>query len=263
MFGGEYSIDDKGRLTLPAQMRRPLADGGNLVVLDGRIIVWTEAAYRAAVDLLNEQVAAGEVLQMHVRTFLSNTHPVGPDAQGRIVIPPAARVEGGLERDVLVLGAGPRIEIVPAGGDDLLGLLGIDADPIRSREHILLANLLDRAWREGRDMDVGALIRQIQKPPIDRVGVMDLESFFPAKERFELAMSLNNLLASPGFAVWAEGEPLEAQNLLFTPDGRPRLSIISIAHLSDAAHHMSLALRAIADAQAEPDEGFTSIDLDP
>ena len=123
---GEYSIDDKGRLTLPAQMRRPLADGGNLVVLDGRIIVWTEAAYRAAVDLLNEQVAAGEVLQMHVRTFLSNTHPVGPDAQGRIVIPPAARVEGGLERDVLVLGAGPRIEIVPAGGDDLLGLLGID-----------------------------------------------------------------------------------------------------------------------------------------
>ncbi|MGH0032173.1 MAG: helicase HerA domain-containing protein [Myxococcota bacterium] len=116
----------------------------------------------------------------------------------------------------------------------LLGLLGIDADPLRSREHILLANLLDRAWREGRDLDVGGLIRQIQKPPIDRVGVMDLDSFFPAKERFELAMSLNNLLASPGFAVWAEGEPLEAQNLLFTPDGRPKLSILSIAHLSEA-----------------------------
>jgi hypothetical protein len=116
----------------------------------------------------------------------------------------------------------------------LLGLLKIDADPLRSREHILLSTLLDRGWREGRDLDIGTLIQQIQKPPIERVGVMDLDSFFPSKDRFELAMSLNNLLASPGFAVWSEGEPLDAQNLLYTPEGKPKISIISIAHLTDA-----------------------------
>jgi hypothetical protein len=116
----------------------------------------------------------------------------------------------------------------------LLALMGVEADPIRSREHILLSNILDRVWRDGRDLEMGGLIHAIQSPPFDKVGVMDLESFFPAKERFELAMSLNNLMASPGFAAWMEGEPLDIQRLLFTPQGKPRLSILSIAHLSDA-----------------------------
>ena len=116
----------------------------------------------------------------------------------------------------------------------ILGLIGIDADSIRSREHILLSTLLNRAWTEGRGLDLPALIQQVQKPPVERIGVLDLESFFPASERFELAMALNNLLASPGFAVWSEGEPLDASRLLYTPDGQPRLSVLSIAHLSDA-----------------------------
>ena len=116
----------------------------------------------------------------------------------------------------------------------ILGLIGIDADPIRSREHILLSTLLNRAWTEGRGLDLPALIQQVQKPPVERIGVLDLESFFPATERFELAMTLNNLLASPGFAVWSEGEPLDASRLLYTSDGQPRLSVLSIAHLSDA-----------------------------
>lgn len=116
----------------------------------------------------------------------------------------------------------------------LLALLGIDADPLRSREHILLANVLDHAWRAGRDVDMGGLIREIQSPPFDKVGYLDLQSFFPDKERFNLAMSLNNLLASPGFAAWMEGEALDIQSLLYTPEGKPRLSIISIAHLSES-----------------------------
>lgn len=115
----------------------------------------------------------------------------------------------------------------------LLGLLGIDADPIRSREHILLSNLLARAWGEGRDVDLPSLIRQIQRPPMDRVGVLDLESFYPSRDRAELALTVNNLLASPGFASWTEGEPLDIAKLLYTPDGRPRVSVISIAHLSE------------------------------
>jgi hypothetical protein len=116
----------------------------------------------------------------------------------------------------------------------LLGLLGIDADPLKSRDHILLANIFEHAWREGRNLDIAAIIYAIQKPPFDKIGVFDLESFYPARERLELAMSINNLLASPGFSAWMSGEPLDIQRLLFTPAGKPRLAILSIAHLNDA-----------------------------
>jgi hypothetical protein len=116
----------------------------------------------------------------------------------------------------------------------LLALLGIEADPVRSREHILLCNILEKSWREGHDLDLAGLIRSIQSPPFDKVGFVDVESFFPAKDRLALAMQMNNLLASPGFAAWMEGEPLDIGRLLYTAEKKPRLSIISIAHLSDA-----------------------------
>lgn len=125
-------------------------------------------------------------------------------------------------------------ERVSAAAGGVLALLGIDADPLQSREHILLSNLLDRSWRAGKDIDLPGLIRGIQQPPFDKIGILDLESFYPARDRFSLAMSLNNLLASPGFSAWMEGEPLDIQRLLYTPAGRPRLAIISIAHLSDS-----------------------------
>jgi hypothetical protein len=115
----------------------------------------------------------------------------------------------------------------------LLGLLGIDTDPLRSREQILVSLLLERCWRAGNGIDLAGLIQQIQKPPVERVGVLDLESFFPAKERNALALAINSLAASPSFAAWAEGDPLDAGALFYTKDGRPRLSIVSIAHLSD------------------------------
>jgi hypothetical protein len=84
----------------------------------------------------------------------------------------------------------------------LLGLVGIDADPIRSREHILISNILHQEWAAGRDLDIGMLIQKIQTPSITKIGVMDLDSFFPSGDRFQLAMALNNLLASPSFASW-------------------------------------------------------------
>ncbi|MCC6263854.1 MAG: ATP-binding protein, partial [Bryobacterales bacterium] len=115
----------------------------------------------------------------------------------------------------------------------LLGLLKINADPVQSREHILLANLLSHAWREGRSLDLPTLILEIQKPPVQRFGVMDVETFYPEKERFQLAMALNNLIASPGFELWMEGEPLEISQFLYTAEGKPRVAIFSIAHLSD------------------------------
>ncbi len=116
----------------------------------------------------------------------------------------------------------------------LLSLLGIEADPIGSREHILLANILEGAWRAGLSLDMTGLIQAVQKPAFDKLGAFDLETFFPAKDRLKLAMQINNLIASPGFAAWMQGEPLDAQRLLFTPEGKPRISIISIAHLNDA-----------------------------
>ena len=125
-------------------------------------------------------------------------------------------------------------ERVQATATGILTLLDIDADPVASREHILVSRLLDNAWREGRDLDVPGLIGEIQDPPISKVGVMNVDSFFPAKDRFELAMRLNNLLAAPGFEAWMQGTPLNAKDLLYTEEGKPRISVMSIAHLDDA-----------------------------
>ena len=125
-------------------------------------------------------------------------------------------------------------ERVNTTATSLLGLLGIDADPIKSREHILLSNIFSKEWSAGRDLDIAGLILQIQSPALTRIGVMDLDSFFPPKDRFELATSLNNLLAAPAFAAYMEGEPLDIQNILYTPTGKPRVAIFSIAHLNDA-----------------------------
>ena len=116
----------------------------------------------------------------------------------------------------------------------LLALVGVEADPLQSREHILLSTVVDREWRAGRDLDLLTLIQAVQEPGVERIGVLPLESFFPAKDRFALAMRLNNLAASPGFSAWTEGEPLDVQRLLYTPEGKPRVSILSIAHLGDA-----------------------------
>ena len=133
-------------------------------------------------------------------------------------------------------------ERVQATATGILTLLGIDADPVASREHILISRLLDHAWRDGRGLDVASLIAEIQDPPIDKVGVMTLDSFFPAKDRFALAMRLNNLLAAPGFESWMEGEPLNTKNLLYTAEGRPRISVMSIAHLDDAQRMFFVAM---------------------
>ena len=124
-------------------------------------------------------------------------------------------------------------ERIAATATGLLALIEVDADPVTSREHILIANLLDHAWREGRDVDIAQLIGFIQQQPLHRIGVMDIDSFYPPKERFALAMKLNNLLAAPGFEAWMQGEPLDPARLLHTPEGKPRVSVLSIAHLSD------------------------------
>src|SRR6185369_7816120 len=122
-------------------------------------------------------------------------------------------------------------ERISSAVSGLLGLMGIDADPVRSREHIFLSNVLDTAWRAGKDLDLTQLMQQIQRPAMKKVGAVDVDAFYPAADRSKLAMNLNNLLASPSFAGWLAGEPLDIQRMLYTPEGKPRLAIVSIAHL--------------------------------
>ncbi len=133
-------------------------------------------------------------------------------------------------------------ERVEATATSVLALLGIDGDPIASREHILLANLLHAAWSDGRDLDLAGLIGGIQSPPFHTVGVMPLDTVFPPKDRTELAMKLNNLLAAPGFQTWMQGEPLDTASLLYDASGKPKGSIVSIAHLGDAERMFFMTL---------------------
>jgi hypothetical protein len=117
----------------------------------------------------------------------------------------------------------------------ILGLVGIkDIDPVRSREHILLANIFEKAWSQRKDLELSELILQTQTPPFEKLGVFDIGTFFPEKDRFELAMLLNNILAAPTFQAWISGQPLDVHELLYGRDGRPRHSVFYIAHLSDA-----------------------------
>ena len=124
-------------------------------------------------------------------------------------------------------------ERIQTTATSLLALLGIEADPITSREHILISNILESAWASGKSLDLAGLIRAIQTPPFGRIGVMDLDAFYPAKDRFQLAMRLNNLLAAPGFEAWLEGDPLNINRLLFADSGKPKASIFTISHLTD------------------------------
>jgi hypothetical protein len=142
----------------------------------------------------------------------------------------------------------------------LLSLVGIEADPIQSREHILLSTIIDSMWRQGKDLDLAMLIQQVQAPPVSKIGVLDLESFYPTKERFSLVMALNNLFASPGFNSWLEGEPLDIKQILYTPEGKPRVAIFSIAHLGDAERMFFVALlmnQVLSWMRAQP--GTTSL----
>ncbi|WP_353662242.1 DUF87 domain-containing protein [Hydrogenimonas sp. SS33] len=116
----------------------------------------------------------------------------------------------------------------------LLALVGIDADPLESREYILIAQILKKGWTEGAAMDIGTLIAQIINPPFSKIGVLPLESFYPPAERFKLASRFNNVLASPTFESWLKGDTLDIDNLMYDKKGKSKIAVFSIAHLSDA-----------------------------
>jgi len=117
----------------------------------------------------------------------------------------------------------------------ILGLAGFqDVDPLRSREHVLLSHIFQTAWSQNASLDLNELILQVQSPPFDKVGAFPVDTFLLPKERVELALRLNNILAAPSFELWRIGQPLDVAALLSTPEGRPRHSIFYLAHLSEA-----------------------------
>jgi len=134
-----------------------------------------------------------------------------------------------------------RIESLVSG---ILAMAGIDAEPGRSREHLLVSAIVDALWKSGQEVDFGTLVRTIPAPPIERVGFLELENFFPAADRFQLASKLNTVAAAPGFDAWLHGEPLDVGRLLWSPAGKPRVSVISIAHLNDAQRMAFVTLLA-------------------
>ena len=139
-------------------------------------------------------------------------------------------------------------ERVPTVVSSVLALIGVSAEPLKSREHILLSTILLSAWESGESLDFASLIQRVQHPPFTHVGVMDIDSFFPAQDRFALAMSINALIASPGFEVWTQGDPLDVGAFFRTSAGKPRVSIFTIAHLDDGQRmfFVALLLNAIA-----------------
>jgi DNA helicase HerA-like ATPase len=140
----------------------------------------------------------------------------------------------------------------------ILALVGIDGEPGRSREHVLLSTILDALWKSGQKVDFGTLVRAVPAPPIERVGFLDLENFFPAGDRFALASRLNTVAAAPGFDAWIDGEPLDLSRLLWTPEGKPRVAVVSIAHLADAQRMAFVTLLAGAAVSWMRSQGGTS-----
>lgn len=241
----EAAIDD-----IPVIAIDPKGDLGNLLLtfpnlLPGDFLPWVDPQAAAARSQSREEFAAAQselwrsglarwgqdgarIQRLRQATEMVMYTP-GSTAGRPISLlrgfaaPPAAiREDGDLFR-----------ERIQATTSSVLGLLGVQGDPLTSREHVLLATILEHTWRNGADMDLPGMITAIQTPPVNRLGVMDLETVYPARDRFGLAMQLNTLLAAPGFAAWMEGDALNASTLLYTAAGKPRLSVLSIAHLSD------------------------------
>lgn len=254
---GVVLIEEVLRAGLPALLIDPKGDLTNLALMFPDLAPadfrpWIDEAQASSAGQTPEEFAAAQATQWS--EGLASWGLGGGDV---------AALRDGTEVTIYTPGsrAGVPVNIVgalevPAEGADaevvadeiegyvtgLLNLVGIAADPLSSREHILLSNLIQHAWDKGLDIDLPALVSQVQQPPIRKLGVLDLEEFYPVKDRTSLATRLNGLLASPSFAAWSEGEPIDIGRLLYSPDGSPRCAVLTTAHLSDEERQFVTAL---------------------
>lgn len=226
-------IDPKGDLgnlllTFPALQPadfEPWVEGGDPSAVAKQ---WTEGL--ASFGLGSDQIAA-------LRDRASFTiYTPGSDAGVGLNLIGSLRAPSGAAED-----SEGRIDEIGSVVSGLLSLMGIESDPLAGREHILLTNLLDRAWANGESLDLASLIAQIQTPPMRKLGVLELDTFYPSKDRMELALRLNGLAASPSFAAWSSGEDLDIESLLFN-GSKPRCAIVAISHLSDEERQFAVAV---------------------
>ena len=122
----------------------------------------------------------------------------------------------------------------------LLVLAGIQSDPVSGQEHILLSTIIEHFWKDGKDLDLATLVGQVPSPPFRKLGVFDIDTFFPAKDRMDLALKLNGLLASPSFASWMEGRPLDIEELI--GGDKAKAAVIYMSHLSDEERQFLVTL---------------------
>ena len=236
---------------IPAIVVDPKGDMGNLLLsfpdlLPSDFVPWVHPEEAARNGLTVEQLAEKKAALWReglastmqsgerIRTMRHNTEFALYTPGGAFGRPLSLQGMFRKPADAIIEDAELFQSVVSTTATSLLHLAGIDADPVTSREHVFLTILIRKAWLEDRDFDLASLIRWISTPPIATVGVMDIETYLPEKDRFGLALRFNNLLASPSFAAFLEGEPLDIHSLLYTPEGRPKISILTIAHLPDA-----------------------------
>lgn len=249
-------IEEALRQGIPVLAIDPKGDLGNLLLLFDGLDAASFAPWVDAEGPPEQRAAAGEQAAATWKTGLAEWGLGSADiAALRQAHDPAIYTPGstaGIPLNLLGALDAPAVPFDSAAEDlrdeiagitaGLLGLLHIEADPLRSREAIFLSTVIERAWRENRGLALEALVAAVADPPFEKLGALPLESAFPRQDRQELMVALNNLLASPQFEAWRQGEPLDVERLLRAPDGRPRLSIVSIAHLADAERLFVTAL---------------------
>ena len=244
---GMVLIEEALRAGVPTLLIDPKGDLGNLALTFPDLKTedfapWVEGADAAQVATQWKEGLAGwgldgsTIADLRAKSLVTIYTP-GSNAGVGLNLIGSLEAPAGMADD-----AEARVDEVSSVVSGLLGLMSIDADPLTSREHILLTNLIDRAWASGSNLDLAALVAQVQQPPMRKLGVIDLDSFYPAKDRTDLAMKLNGLLASPAFSAWGEGVNLDIESLLHTEDGRPRAAIITLGHLSDEERQFVITL---------------------
>ena len=241
---------------IPVLAIDPKGDLANLVLTfpslaPAEFLPWVDASAAMTAGLTPEVFAGreAETWRAGLTEWDQDAHRIGRfqrAAEVRVYTPGSRAATPLALLRTLVPSAGTDEEEVAAGisatVDSLLALAGVEDTSQHAPEHVLLATILRSSAAAREAVDLPWLVRQVQTPAFDRVGVLDLETFFPARDRQALALRLNGVLASPGFDVWLAGEPVDIGRMLYTAEGKPRVAIVSIAHLDDARRMMTVSL---------------------
>ncbi|MET0580328.1 MAG: helicase HerA-like domain-containing protein, partial [Ilumatobacteraceae bacterium] len=244
---GIVLIEEVLRAGLPALLIDPKGDLTNLVLTFPELAPadfrpWIDEAQAKAAGQTPDDFAAAQATMWHdgLGTWSYGRDQIAAlrEATDFTIYTPGS--QSGTPLNIVGSLQAPATDDAEVVGDEiegfasgLLGLVGIDADPLSSREHILISNLVHHAWSQGTSIDLPTLVGMIQQPPLRKLGVFEIDQFFPPADRTKLALKLNGLLASPAFAAWGMGRPLDIQSMLYTADGRGRCAIVTTAHLSD------------------------------